>query len=55
MGKLSESLKEYFENTPKEVLDKDWKEIKHLNDIGPDAIEYCKSIREQFQLKGEKK
>lgn len=55
MEKLSENLKEYFENTPKEVLDKDWKEIKHLNEIGPDAIEYCKSLREKFQLQGERK
>lgn len=28
MGKLCESLKEYFENTPKEVIDKDWKKNK---------------------------
>lgn len=27
MGNLFESLKNYFENTPKEVLDNDWKEI----------------------------
>ena len=55
MGKISDSLKKYFENTPKEVLDKDWEDIKHLNEIGPDAIEYCKLVKENFQLQGERK
>lgn len=55
MGKLSESLKEYFETTPKEVLDKDWEEIKHLKEIGPDAIEYGKSVRKKFQFQEKKK
>lgn len=41
MGRFSESLKRYFEETPKEQLDADWEEIKHLNEIGPDVIEYC--------------
>lgn len=31
----SEIIKEYFANTPKEQLDKDWEEFKHLNNIGP--------------------
>ena len=55
MVKISDSLKKYFENTPKEVLDKDWEDIKHLNEIGPDAIEYCKLVKENFQLQGERK
>lgn len=46
MGKLFESLKRYFENTPKEVLDSEWKKMKHLNEIGPDVIEYAKSVKE---------
>ena len=40
MGNLLESIKKYFENTPKDVLDNDWKEIEFLNEIGPDVIEY---------------
>ena len=32
---LSEMLEEYFANTPKEQLDKNWEELKHLNNIGP--------------------
>lgn len=39
MGNLFESLKDYFEHTPKDVLDNDWKEVEYLNDIGPDVIE----------------
>lgn len=46
MGKLAESLKEYFATTPKEQLDKDWEEIKPLNDIGPDVLETCERMRE---------
>ena len=32
---LSEMLEEYFANTPKEQIDKNWEELKHLNNIGP--------------------
>nr|DAI16456.1 MAG TPA: hypothetical protein [Bacteriophage sp.] len=39
MSKLLESLENYFKNTPKEQLDKDWKEIEYLNEIGPDVFE----------------
>lgn len=41
MGKVYNSLKEYFENTPKEQLDKDWKEIEPLNNIGIDVLEWA--------------
>ena len=40
MSNLVEDLKQYFENTPQEELDKDWEELKHLNDIGPTCDEY---------------
>ena len=50
MGNLFENLKDYFENTPKDVLDNDWKEIKYLNEIGPDVIEYAKFVREKFGI-----
>lgn len=45
MGKLLDSLKDYFENTPQEVLDSDFKEMAHLNEIGPDAIEYAEHVK----------
>ncbi len=50
MGDLFESLKDYFENTPKEVLDNDWKEMEYLNEIGPDVIEYAEFVRENFGI-----
>lgn len=45
MGKLLNQLKEYFENTPKEVLEKEAKELEYLNEIGPDVLEYDKIVR----------
>jgi hypothetical protein len=48
MGNLFESLKDYFENTPKDVLENDWKEIENLNEIGPDVIEYARYVKELF-------
>lgn len=48
MENLFESLKEYFENTPINVLNKDWNEIEYLNEIGPDVVEYAESVRERF-------
>lgn len=48
MGKFAEKLKEYFENTPQEQLDADWEKLKHLNDIGPDVIEYTERVEEHY-------
>ena len=48
MGNLLENLKKYFENTPQDILEKDWKEIEYLNEIGPDVIEYAEFIKESF-------
>ena len=48
MGNLFESLKDYFENTLKDVIEKDWREIEYLNEIGPDVIEYAEFVRENF-------
>lgn len=60
MCKLLDSLKYYFENTPKEQLDKDWEEIEPLNGIGPDVfdalglknndMEYSKDYYASFDL-----
>lgn len=35
MGKLLNQLKEYFDNTPKDVLEKEAEEWSYLNEIGP--------------------
>lgn len=50
MGNLFENLKNYFENTPKDVLENDWKEIEYLNEIGPNVIEYAEYIKEKFGI-----
>jgi hypothetical protein len=39
---LLSSLVRYFGETPKEKLDKEWDDIKELNFIGPDVLEYEK-------------
>lgn len=50
MGKLLEQLKDYFENTPDEVLEKEAEELDELNNIThdlfeTDVIEYTKKVR----------
>ena len=44
-----ESLKKYFELTPKEIINKDWEEIKYLNQIGPDVSDYYKYIKDNIK------
>ena len=34
MGNLLDSLKDYFDKTSQDVLEKDFKELEYLNDIG---------------------
>lgn len=47
MGRLLKQLKEYFDNTPKDVLEKEMKELDYLNEIGPYVITDENEIREQ--------
>ncbi len=48
MGKLADSLNRYFEETPQEILDREWEELKYLNEIGPDATEYIERVRSYY-------
>lgn len=48
MSKLVDSLREYLDNTPKDILEEDFKELEYLNEIGPDAEEYCKHLKENL-------
>lgn len=48
MGKFAKILQKYFEETPREELDKEWESIKPLNDIGPDVTEYAERVRVFF-------
>lgn len=51
MGKkasdLLEGLKEYFEQTPQDELNRDFERLEMFNKIGPDVMEYFKSIEQQ--------
>jgi len=44
MGRLLDSLKNYFENTPTDVLERDWRELAHLNDFGEDVLSYAEAF-----------
>lgn len=46
MGKLLENLKNYFENTPKDIIDRELNALDYLNEVGPDVQEYAEQIRE---------
>ena len=48
MGSLLDSLKEYFEKTPKDILDHNWNELKQLNELGPDVVSYAKRVKEYY-------
>ena len=50
MWNLLDDLKNYFENTPTDELDNDWREIEHLNDIGPDVLEYAEFMRRYLSM-----
>jgi len=43
--RIFEELKQHFENTSKEELDKEWEDIKYLNEIGPDAQEWIDYVK----------
>ena len=46
---LLQGLEEYFRNTFKEQLDKDWEELEKYNEICPDVDEYIKSVEESIK------
>ena len=50
MGNLLDSLKDYFDKTPQDVLEKDFKELEYLNEIGPDAIAYVEYVKGNFDI-----
>ena len=39
MGKLLDSVQNYFKNGSKEQFLRDWEELKHFNEAGPDILE----------------
>lgn len=47
---LLQQLKEYFENTPREVVEKEWHEYDKYNEIGPSVEEYLEYVSNIRQL-----
>lgn len=41
---LLQQLKEYFENTPRDVIEKEWYEYNKYNEIGPSVNEYLEYV-----------
>lgn len=48
MGKLADSMRRYFEETPQEILEREWDELKSFNEIGPDATEYIERVKSYY-------
>lgn len=46
---ILQQLKEYFDNTPRDVIEKEWEELSHLNEIGPTVDEYLASVKKYRQ------
>lgn len=46
MSKLLDDLINYFETTPKEQLEKDFKELEPWTKVGPTVDEYIKMMKE---------
>ena len=47
VSNLIEGLQEYFEQTPQDELNRDFERLEKFNQIGPDVMEYFKSIEQQ--------
>ena len=45
MSKIFEVLEKYFDNTPRDQLARDLESLEYLNDIGPDVLEYTRSVK----------
>ena len=39
-NKILEGLQEYFKNTPREQVEKDWAKYDYLNSVGPTLKEF---------------
>lgn len=46
---ILQQLKKYFEETPRDVIEKEWNELSYLNEIGPTVEEYLESVKKYRQ------
>ena len=49
MRNIYDRLKDYSENTPKEILERIMKDVEHLNEIGLDVLEYAEYVNRYFR------
>ena len=45
-----QQLKKYFEETPRDVIEKEWNELSYLNEIGPTVEEYLECVKKYRQI-----
>lgn len=48
---LLQQLKDYFDNTPREVIEKEWHEYDKFNEIEPTVKEYLEYVNKIYQIK----
>ena len=48
---LLQQLKDYFDNTPREIIEKEWHEYDKYNEIGPTVKEYLEYVNKIYQTK----
>lgn len=46
---LLQQLKKYFEETPRDIIEKEWNELSYLNEIGPTVEEYLECVKKYRQ------
>lgn len=44
MKSIVDILNNYFESTPVDILERDWNELKGLNNWGPDIFTYVENV-----------
>lgn len=52
---MLEGLKNYFNNTPKDILEKEWKEKEYLDEIGPYVMEYNEFVKGYWESESTEK
>lgn len=51
MDAILKQLKEYFDNTPRDVIESEWRKYDKYNEIGPTVREYLVYVSTIFESK----
>ena len=54
MDAILKQLKEYFNNTPRDIIEKEWHEYDEYNKIGPTVNEYLSFVNQIIVKTGRK-